>query len=186
MVSISRMVDVSRSIANPDLGAPVDPSPEDERELVGSIMEDFRAALGELRCVASERFAKQGVSMTHLHVASTLEHHGSLSMSRMADLLGVSLSNATGLIDRMEERGYVERVRDLDDRRVVFVQLTGGGTELLTSAQLIKQELVQKILDRLDGPQLTCVQRALASLRTAALDVAADPDVAAQWHSHNH
>ena len=44
-------------------------------------------------------------------------------MSRLAELLDVSLSNATGIVDRMEERGLVERVRVPDDRRVVLVRI---------------------------------------------------------------
>ena len=153
---------------------------------IDAILDEMKIAFGELRCVASERFAKQGVSMTHLHVASLLDHHGNLTMSGLADLLGVSVSNATGLIDRMEERGLVERVRDKGDRRVVFVRLAEGGTELLSSAQIVKQDLIQKILGRLSGNQLTCVREALGSLRSAALDVATDPEIAAYWHAHTH
>ena len=49
-----------------------------------------------------------------------------MPMSRLAEMLDVSLSNATGLIDRMEERGFVERIRVPDDRRVVLVQRDRG------------------------------------------------------------
>ena len=55
------------------------------------------------------RLVQAGVSMTPdpRHVAAPAP--GELTMSRLAELLDVSLSNATGLIDRMEERGLVER-----------------------------------------------------------------------------
>ena len=86
----------------------------------------------------------------------------------------------------MEERGFVERIRDQGDRRVVFVRLAYGGMDLLNNAQIVKQELLQKILERLNEEQLTCVRQALASLRTAAVDLAGDPEVAAQWHAHSH
>jgi DNA-binding MarR family transcriptional regulator len=39
-------------------------------------------------------------------------------------------STATGVIDRLEQAGYVRRVRDLDDRRVVWVELTEAGERL--------------------------------------------------------
>ena len=48
-------------------------------------------------------------------------------MSRLADMLDVSLSNATGLIDRIEERGFVERIRVPSDRRIVLVRITAAG-----------------------------------------------------------
>jgi DNA-binding MarR family transcriptional regulator len=165
---------------------PARPGASDDRTEVVAIIAEFRMALGELRCVGSERMVKQGVSMTNLHVLSILDHHGTLTMSRLAELLDVSLSNATGLVDRMEERGWVERERDREDRRVVSVRLAEGGRQKLNDIQLVKEELVEKILLRLDGEALQCVRSALRSLRGAALDVAADPAVAAHWHAHTH
>src|SRR5262245_65760890 len=52
------------------------------------------------RCAGTGRLVKAGVSMTHMHVMWLLQHHGDLSMSRLAELLDVSFSNAT----RSEER----------------------------------------------------------------------------------
>ena len=152
---------------------------------VDQILAELRVAFAELRCVGSERLAKQGVSMTHLHVLSMLDHHGALTMSHLAEFLGGSLSNLTGLVDRMEERGYVARERDRSDRRVVLVRLTEGGRRQLDDIQLVREGLMQKVLSRLDSEQLDCVRSALSSLRTAALAVAADPDVAANWHAHH-
>jgi DNA-binding MarR family transcriptional regulator len=162
------------------------PVVDDRTVRVDEILADVRAAFGELRCVGSERMVKQGVSMTHLHVLSILDHHGELPMSRLADLLGVSLSNATGLVDRLEERGFVVRERDRDDRRVVHVKLSEGGRSHLNDIQILKEDLIQKVLSRLDPDQLECVHAALTSVREAALSLADDPDLAAHWHSHSH
>jgi DNA-binding MarR family transcriptional regulator len=167
--------------AGPAPAAAQEPTVAAQREEILGVL---RVAFGELRCVGSERLARQGVSMTNLHVLSILDHHGELTMSHLADFLGVSMSNATGLIDRMEERGFVERARDREDRRVVLVRLTEGGRQQLNDVQILREELIQKILSRLDSDQLGCVRSALTSLRTAALDVSADPEVAAHWHSH--
>src|SRR6478609_11143796 len=112
---------------------------------IDAILGELRVFLGELRCVGSERMVKQGVSMTHLHILSMLDHHGELTMSRLAELLDVSLSNATGLVDRAEERGSVERLRDHADRRVVTVRLTEVGRSQLRELQVLKEELLQKI-----------------------------------------
>ena len=83
------------------------------------------------RCAGTGRLVKAGVSMTHMHVMWLLQHHGDLTMSRLADLMDVSLSNATGIVDRMEERGLVERGRVPDDRRVVLVRIAAGGLQTL-------------------------------------------------------
>ena len=166
-------------------GPAVSPRPA-AQDLIDEIVAELRVAFGELRCVGSERLVKQGVSMTHLHILSMLEHHGDLTMSHLADLLGVSYSNATGVIDRIEERGLVERVRDTVDRRVVIVRLTDQGRDRLNDVQLLKEDLLQKVLQRLDVNELRGVHAALGSLRAAALAVAGDPEVAAHWHAHTH
>ena len=67
------------------------------------IISNFREAFAELRCLGSERMHRADLSMTHFHLLSMLERHGSVTMSRIAELLDVSVSNATGLIDRIEE-----------------------------------------------------------------------------------
>lgn len=176
------IVHVVRSI--PVAGDEAGAGESDRRSAIEAIIAEFRSALDELRCVGSERMVKQGVSMTNLHVLSILGHHGTLTMSRLAELLDVSLSNATGLVDRLEERGWVERERDREDRRVVIVRLAEGGRQKLNDIQLVKEELIEKVLLRLDPEALGCVRSALRSLRDAALDVAADPAVAAHWHAH--
>src|SRR5258705_13903315 len=78
--------------------------------LVDSIVGELHGMIRSLRCAGTGRMVKAGISMTHLHILWVLQHHGELPMSRLADLLDVSLSNATGLADRMDERGLVERV----------------------------------------------------------------------------
>src|SRR6202142_1887566 len=94
---------------------------EKRDELVGSILSDVGWSLRELRCASTEKFVKQGISMTQIHVLRQLEQHGTMSMSRIAELLAVSLSNATGIIERMGEGGLVERGRGPGDRRVVLL-----------------------------------------------------------------
>ena len=111
------------------------------------------------RCAGTGRLVKAGVSMTHMHVMWLLQHHGDLPMSRLAELLDVSFSNATGIIDRMEERGLVERVRVPDDRRVVLVRIAPKRLEALEEIEAIKQDRLQAILGHLDAAQLDRVAR---------------------------
>lgn len=54
-----------------------------------------------------------------------------LPMGSVADLLSCDASNMTGIADRLEERGYVERVADPTDRRVKLLQITKSGRRLL-------------------------------------------------------
>ena len=159
------------------------PGPTADPALVAGIIASFREAFAELRCLGSERMHRAEISMTHFHLLSMLDRHGAMAMSRVAELLGVSLSNATGLIDRVEERGYVERVRVPDDRRVVHVRLTEAGVALLRVVELFKEDMLQAILGKLDERQLRNVARAMTDLRTAVVAVVSE-DPSAHVHRH--
>ena len=151
--------------------------------LQAEIVTNFREAFAELRCLGSERMHRADLSMTHFHLLSMLERHGSITMSRIAELLDVSVSNATGLIDRIEERGLVERVRVPSDRRVVHVQLTDEGRRKLHEVELFKEDMIHAVLARLDERQLRRVGQAMGDLRGAVVGAISE-DPSAQLHKH--
>jgi len=134
---------------------------------VDAILTEMEAAFRELRCAATERMVKQGVSMTQVHILWLLGHHGDLPMSGLAELLDVSVSNATGLIDRMEERGLVERVRVADDRRVVLVRPAAGGRQMLEDVEGLRRGQMRRVLGQLDDPAQARVRDAFVELRAA-------------------
>jgi DNA-binding MarR family transcriptional regulator len=108
-------------------------------------------------------------------------------MSRLADMLDVSLSNASGLIDRLEERGLVERIRVTDDRRVVIVRATDAGRRTIVEVEVLKDEMLQRILDRLDDGQIGRLVETLEAVRAAALAAFADdPSLGRHDHHHDH
>jgi len=138
--------------------------------LVDAVVDQLHAMIGSLRCAGTGRMVKAGISMTHLHILWVLEHHGDLPMSRLAELLDVSVSNATGLVDRMEERGLVERVRVPDDRRVVIVRASAEGARQRDEIEALKQDRMRSILARLRPDQLKRIAGAITDLRGAVVD----------------
>lgn len=52
-------------------------------------------------------------------------------MSDIAKKMGHSTAAATGLVDRLEKIGYVERIHAAEDRRKIMVRITQKGTELV-------------------------------------------------------
>lgn len=149
-----------------------------------SIAAGIHDMIAGFRCAGTGRLVKSGMSMTHMHVLWLLEHHGALHMSHVADLLDVSMSNATGIVGRMEERGLVERERVADDRRVVLVHLAPGGRQALDAMEAIKQDRVQSVLRHLDRAQLERVGGALSDIR-AAVAAELGPDFGT-GHDHPH
>ena len=60
----------------------------------------------------------------------TLGDHGRMTMTDLAEALGVPLSTATRLVERLIQKGLVTRSRIEDDRRVVRVELSAEGKEM--------------------------------------------------------
>ncbi len=158
-------------------------SGSDRAVLTGRIIAQLRGAMRELRCMSGDRLRRTEIGFTNVHVLSVLEGHGAMSMGHLAEILDVSLSNASGLIDRLEDRGLVERVRVPDDRRVVLVQTTAEGRAALARADVLKDELLQSILARLDEPRLARVAAALEDVTASAVEVfASDPELSRHEH----
>jgi DNA-binding MarR family transcriptional regulator len=91
----------------------------------------------------SEQLSKGQVSFPQFFL---LGHVGSaeknLSMSAIAERMNHTTAAATGLVDRLEKLGYVQRATDLSDRRKVFVCITAKGRKLVAS---IRQDIVQNL-----------------------------------------
>jgi DNA-binding MarR family transcriptional regulator len=164
------------------IGSPTDPAAEptgSRPDLTAAIIADFRATMTQLKCASSERLLREGVSMAQVHIMYTVQRHGEMTMSQLADVLDVSDSNATGLVDRMAERGFVARDRVPEDRRVVVVRVTDAGERLLGEVDALSDEMFRSVLGRLDPAQLRGVGQAVADLRAAV-----DATVEIEMHRH--
>jgi DNA-binding MarR family transcriptional regulator len=78
------------------------------------------------------------LSPVQCHVLHLIEPERPLPMRRLAETLGCDASNVTGLVDRLEARGLVQRRPSSEDRRVKELQLTPAGSRL-------RAELLRKI-----------------------------------------
>ena len=82
-------------------------------------------------------------------------------MSRLAEVLDVSVSNASGLVDRMEERGLVARTRVPEDRRVVLVQVSAAGLAMLDDAEALRDDVLTRVLHRIDAARLDASEQSV-------------------------
>ena len=148
---------------------------------VEAILTEVHGWVSDLRCASMGRLVQGRVSLSQMHVLWLLQHQGAMSMSRLAELLDVSLSNATGLIDRMDERGLIERVKVPDDRRVVLVKPAAAGLQALSETETTKRERMRSVLGRLPASERPIVLAALRSLRRA-LSAEAGSDLVHEHH----
>lgn len=94
------------------------------------------------------------LSLVHLNVLFLLDQGGPLPMRGLAEAMDVSQASVTGIVDRMEQRGLVERQRDDEDRRVVHVALTAEGSLLIAGMAAERRDHLAVFLEELDDQEL--------------------------------
>lgn len=105
------------------------------------------------------------LSPVQCHVLHLIEPDEPLPMGRLAETLRCDASNVTGLVDRLEARGLVQRQASAADRRVKVIQLTAAGARLRT--QLLRRMTGSACsLSRLSASD----QRALVRILKVLLD----------------
>jgi len=82
-------------------------------------------------------------------------------MSELAEITRTSSANITGIVDRLAERGIVERTRPESDRRVVEVALTKQGRTMMAEGMRQFQVRVEQVLAPLTAAEQAQLARLL-------------------------
>ncbi len=122
-------------------------NPENEgviKEIVGSIRKLVRAVY-----LDSQKISRQfGLTGQQSQVLRLLLNGGSMSSADLSRLMYVTPSNMTGIIDRLERKGLVERIRKEGDRRVALINLTEAGKKLGKDIpDPIEKRLINELID---------------------------------------
>jgi DNA-binding MarR family transcriptional regulator len=99
-----------------------------------------------------EDLAAAGLTPPQFYVLATIGYAGSLPFGEIGAKMMVTVSNLTGIVDRLEEKKLVLRQRDANDRRVVHVVLTERGAKLYKTAIPLFEKSVEKIFAGLAKP----------------------------------
>jgi DNA-binding MarR family transcriptional regulator len=75
-----------------------------------------------------------GLTVPQIICLSELFEKGVMTLSLLSKSVHLSMSTLVGVIDRLEEKGFVQRTRDLKDRRLIFINITHKGIEFVASS----------------------------------------------------
>ena len=87
---------------------------------------------------------KANVSHTQFFLLGYLAKDDYLTTTDIAKKMGHSTAAATGLVDRLEKLGYVQRLHASDDRRKVMVQITRKGIDLVDK---MREDIVENLVE---------------------------------------
>ena len=95
---------------------------------------------------------------------ATIERHGPLTPSELAERERVQRPTVTRVLARLEEAGLVERAADPADRRCSLVSISAEGAELLDALRARKDAFLSRRIDGLDADDREALERAAGIL----------------------
>lgn len=91
-------------------------------------------------------------------------HHRSHTLSELADIQSVSLPTMSNTITTLEERGWVRRIRSKEDRRVVLIEVTEAGQEILQETHRRAEGYIAQLLGPLTEEEDAALSEGLSIL----------------------
>lgn len=115
-----------------------------------------------------------GLTIPQIVVLASVRDLGEVTTREVSRAADMTAATVVTILDKLEEKGLVERYRSTVDRRIVHTRLTPRGAEILTSAPPLLQDEFRAALARLPAPERA---RLIAALETVAdmMDARAAP-----------
>jgi DNA-binding MarR family transcriptional regulator len=105
-----------------------------------------------------------GLTSPQLWAIKTINENSPVNVSDLANRLYLHPATVIGIIDRLEKQDLVKRRRSKDDRRVVWIELTSKGHNLVKSAPEVAQGLLVVGLEEISANNLTEIDRSMKHL----------------------
>jgi DNA-binding MarR family transcriptional regulator len=124
------------------------------REQIESLLMLAEQLFRQLLPRVPKEWLEMDITMPQLKTMLLLFLNGPMRMSDLASDLGVTLATATGLIDRMVEKGIVLRQDQPEDRRVVLIGLSTEGQAMISKLWESSKIKARELLESLDANSL--------------------------------
>ena len=128
--------------------------------------DDVLLALARMSMDASVRASEDvgGVSPVQLRALTALRQKGEANLAQLAEEIGITVSTASRLVDRLVAAGWVHRAPSASNRREISLTLTDEGKRLLRRYDRRRVALLKEALERVPEERRDAVVAALADL----------------------
>lgn len=103
-------------------------------------------------------------TLKEMHTVDIIGTNKEMTPSEIANSLLLTLGTVTTSLNKLEDKGYVNRERSTTDRRVVHVSLTEKGYELYHQHQQFHKDMVMTIIDGMSSSQVQALGEGLVKL----------------------
>ena len=117
----------------------------------------------EEKAIITDEF--KDISNNYMHIIEAIGKNEAKSMSTVAKLLSVTVGTLTIAINSLVKKGYVNRMRSEEDRRVVLISLTRKGKKAHYHHEQFHEKMIQATLQGIDEKQTEILIHALQNLK---------------------
>jgi DNA-binding MarR family transcriptional regulator len=147
----------------------------DREARLARVMTGFDAFMQRMAASHAPEFSEVGLTMSQAKVLYLVQASAPLGLSELAGRLGVGVSTASGLVERLVEAGLLDRRDDPVDRRHVLLSLTDTGTASLDRMRELNTGHMRLMLEHVSDADLATIDRAIRALTEAAAEMTSSP-----------
>ncbi len=136
----------------------------DKSKLVADIIDNIRRVFQAVNEYSKKAERETGLTGPQLWAIKVLADGTPLKVSELARRMYLHPATVVGIVDRLEGRELVTRTRSKEDRRVVEIELTERGRELVNQSPEVAQGLLVKGLETLSHEKLVHLEDGLEQL----------------------
>ena len=153
--------------------------PNQSRPALDRALEAFEILQQRLMAVHAPEFTSVDLTMAQAKLLYVVTASGELSMSEIANRLGVTISTASGAVDHLVSVGLLSRVDDPANRRQVRVSITPFGLETLEQLRELGTRQLRVLLEVVSDDDLPVIERSMRIL-SDALEASGPPPTRSQ------
>jgi len=131
---------------------------------VADIIDNIRRVFQVVNEYSKKAERETGLTGPQLWAIKVIAESAPIKVSDLARRLYLHPATVVGILDRLEKRGLVARTRSQEDRRVVDIDLTGQGRDLVLKSPEVAQGLLVKGLETLPVRNLDKISDSLKQL----------------------
>lgn len=104
------------------------------------------------------------ISIKEMHTVDVIGNFSDVTPSFVSKELMVTLGTVTTCLNNLERKGYIERIRSDQDRRVVYLHLTKKGRLVHRLHKRFHKAMVEKIIDGMSPEEINVMGKGLTNL----------------------
>jgi len=135
--------------------------------LVDATMQAIHQIARSVYALSSSHPALAERTPAQIRALGLLSRSRTQTVGELAEAMGVTISTASGLVDKLVDEHLVERSTNPDDRRQVLIRLAPAATEMQAELRAIRRRQVLAAVDALDPSQRDCFLESLQSIAHA-------------------